>query len=427
MRFDNVADWLAYQESLNVKTIDLGLERVNTVYQRLHLTPHWRTVVSVAGTNGKGSCVAMLTSILTHGGYQVGTYTSPHLFRYNERISLNGRPVDDAILCDAFAQVEAARGDIALTYFEFGTLAALAVFAQAPLDAVVLEVGLGGRLDAVNIVDPDVALITALDVDHVEWLGPDRESIAREKAGIMRPGKPVVCIDPDPPRSLLATAQGMGAEAYCLNHAFTCQDMQNGFWNWQYDEQPAVNYPYPALPGEFQLQNAAGVIMCLQLLKACLPIDEGSTAEGLRKTFLPGRFQVIPGKVTRIFDVAHNVQAAQALAHSLKDLPCRGRTYAVMGMLKDKAIAEVARAMQPVIDGWYVGPVEAPRTASMEYLLEQLNCGTQLESDRIAAFPSIAAAYSAANKQAADGDRIVVFGSFYTVAAILPLAQKISV
>jgi dihydrofolate synthase/folylpolyglutamate synthase len=427
MRFDNVADWLAYQESLNVKSIELGLERVKAVYDRLQLAPDWRAVITVAGTNGKGSCVAMLTSILTQGGYRVGTYTSPHLFRYNERICVNGQPVNDATLCEAFEKVEAARHEVALTYFEFGTLASLVIFAQASLDAVVLEVGLGGRLDAVNIIDPDVALITALDIDHVDWLGADRDSIAREKAGIMRPGKPMVCIDPDPPQSLHEQVRQLGAEAYFINRDFACEAMDESCWRWRYHSQSSVDYPYPPLVGEFQLQNAAGAIMCLALLKQRLPLNEQSIAEGLKRTSIAGRFQVIPGEVVRIFDVAHNTQAAQALALNLNNMPCASRTLAVLGMLEDKSIAQVAHAMAPVVDHWYVGALQVPRAANVEYLADQVHKGLADDRAEISVLTDIESAYGAARDAAAKGDRIVVFGSFYTVAAVLPLAQKMSV
>ncbi|WP_455211654.1 bifunctional tetrahydrofolate synthase/dihydrofolate synthase [Kaarinaea lacus] len=427
MHFDNVTDWLAYQESLNVKSIDLGLERVKAVYERLQLQPCWKAVFTVAGTNGKGSCVAMLASILSHGGYRVGTYTSPHLFRYNERICINGQPVDDALLCEAFEQVELARGDIALTYFEFGTLAALVIFAHASLDAVVLEVGLGGRLDAVNIIDPDVALITALDIDHVDWLGSDRDSIAKEKAGIMRPGKPMVCIDPDPPKSLREQVQLLGAKAYFINRDFNPQQVDETCWRWQTGEQAPAHYPYPPLTGDFQLRNAAGVIMSLHLIKHRLPVSERSIAEGLKTATITGRFQVIPGEVTRIFDVAHNAQAAQALARNLLNYTGAGRTFAVVGMLKDKAITDVANAMAQVVNYWYVGDVQVPRSANAAHLAEQVAKGLQGNQTDVRVFATIEDAYRAANNNASKGDRIVVFGSFYTVAALLPLAQKISV
>jgi dihydrofolate synthase/folylpolyglutamate synthase len=423
MHFDNVADWLAYQETLNVKSVDLGLERVNAVYERMQLVPQWGTVITVAGTNGKGSCVAMLTSVLTQCGYRVASYTSPHLFRYNERICINGEPVDDAALCAAFAQVEDSRGDTALTYFEFGTLAALAIFAQASPDVMVLEVGLGGRLDAVNIIDPDVALITALDIDHVDWLGEDREQIAREKAGIMRSGKAMVCIDPDPPRALTAMAQQINAEAYFINRAFVYQVLDESLWRWQYDDHDPVDYPYPALAGDFQLRNASGVLMVLQLLKDRLPVERNCVATGLRRTFIPGRFQIMFGAVNRIFDVAHNVQAAKALAHNLNSMPCLGKTYAVLGMLKDKAISEVAHTMKSVIDRWYVGSLNVPRGADAGYVAEQVSQGVGPAPATITTFDNIENAYHAANHAAEDGDRIVIFGSFYTVTALLPRQQ----
>lgn len=427
MRFNTVADWLAYQESLNVKSIDLGLERVKRVYERLRLQPRWGAVITVAGTNGKGSCVAMLTSILSHGGYRVGSYTSPHLFRYNERICINGQPVADDVLCAAFEHVEAARADVALTYFEFGTLAALVIFAQTTLDALVLEVGLGGRLDAVNIIDPDVALITALDIDHTDWLGPDRESIAREKAGIMRPGKPMVCIDPEPPQSLREAARQIHAQAYFINRDFTAHAINDSLWHWQMADEESMELPYPSLAGDFQLDNAAGVIMCLRLLKARLPLQQNAIARGLQSTIVAGRFQVITGPVTRIFDVAHNAQAAKSLAANLKRLPCQGKTYAVVGMLKDKAIADVAHVLAPLIDHWFLGQLHGARAADADYLGAEVRRGVGSAEDKISAFPSVESAYEGACAAATHGDRIVVFGSFYTVAAVLPLAQQMRV
>jgi len=432
MRFDNVADWLAYQESLNVKSIDLGLERVKIVYQHLRLSPNWRAVITVAGTNGKGSSVAMLASILTAAGYRVGSYTSPHLFRYNERIRVNGVDVADETLCEAFAQVEQARGDSALTYFEFGTLTALLIFAQVTLDVVILEVGLGGRLDAVNIIDPDVALITALDIDHMDWLGSDRETIAREKAGIMRPGKPMVNIDLDPPQSLKTAAQALGAKAYFIDHDFSARVNDGSSWWWQCAGGEPQLYSRPLLAGDFQLRNAAGVIMTLELLKSRLPVSSEAIEQGLKTASVPGRFQIIPGAPIHIFDVAHNAQAAKELARNLQNPVCHGRrqsqgqTIAVFGILKDKAIAEVVRAMIHIVDFWYVGKLNADRAADVDYIVTEMR-EAGVPSDKISVYSDIENAYDAAKSGASAADRIVIFGSFYTVSGVLPLVRQISV
>lgn len=428
MRFDSVSDWLAYQESLNTKSIDLGLERVQAVYQRLttgaqqleiqqpsaQFDPQWRAVITVAGTNGKGSCVAMLTSILTESGLNVGSYTSPHLFRYNERICINRQPVEDAELCRAFEIVEQVRGEIPLTYFEFGTLAALVIFARQPLDAIVLEVGLGGRLDAVNIIDPDVALITAIDVDHVDWLGDNRESIAKEKAGIMRQHKPMVCVDPNPPESLKQTAKQLSVPAYYIADTFSCRKLDETTWCWSYGGTE-MTLPNPTLAGDFQLQNAAGVVMTLELLKDVLPLREGALAAGLKNTVLAARFQLLPDSVTRIFDVAHNTQAAKELAKNLTNMACAGRTHAVLAMLKDKAIDEVVAAMLDVVDDWYVADLAVPRGACADEVAKHFPPGAIVSK-----FNEVQTAYQTALSNAVQGDRVVVFGSFYTVAEAMP-------
>lgn len=428
MRFDNVARWLAYQESLNSKSIDLGLERVTAVYQRLQLSPRWRAVITVAGTNGKGSSVAMLDSIFNAAGYHVGSYTSPHLFRYNERIRINGLAVNDDTLCEAFSQVEKARGEIALTYFEFGTLAAFWIFDRASLDVVILEVGLGGRLDAVNIVDPDVALITALDVDHVNWLGTDRETIAKEKAGIMRSGKPMVNIDPDPPQSLQAAAKEIGAQAYFLDRDFTVRKQDESSWWWQCAHSEPQLYPCPSLRGDFQLRNAAGALMTLELLKTRVPVNRQAISQGLKNTFIPGRLQIVPGKPLRIFDVAHNAQAAKELARNLQNTVCyrgpqrHGKTYAVFGVLRDKDIVQITQAMQNVVDFWFIGQLDVDRAAAADYTVAQLR-EAGVPADNISSYSSIEKAYDAVLSIAGEEDCIVVFGSFYTVASVLPLVR----
>ena len=299
-RFQTLAGWLNWQEGLHPKKIDLGLERVADVASRLGTLQLEQTVITVAGTNGKGSSVAFLESILSAAGYRVGTYTSPHLFRYNERIRINSHEVDDAALCEAFAAVDEARGTSTLSYFEFGTLAALQLFSQAPLDIVVLEVGLGGRLDAVNIIDATVALVTSVGIDHCAWLGTDRESIGREKAGIFRATRPAICSDPAPPASVEKHAQKIGADWYCLGQAYDYTEEPGG-WTWRGAGRALEALPCPSLPGKHQLNNAAGVLMALELLSGQHPVTRAAIEQGLQSVSLPGRCQVVAGAVEQIF------------------------------------------------------------------------------------------------------------------------------
>jgi dihydrofolate synthase/folylpolyglutamate synthase len=426
MQLSTLSGWLAYQETLNKNVIDLGLERVQAVLQRLLPNQRWPAIVTVAGTNGKGSCVALLSEILVRGGYRVGAYTSPHIFRYNERVTLNGVPVNDAMLCDAFAHVERARQEAALTYFEFGTLAALYIFAQSDLQVVLLEVGLGGRLDAVNVLDADVALITNIAIDHVQWLGPDREAIAREKAGVMRRDKPVVCTDEEPPVALRSEINRIGAQAYFIRQHFRYV-RREAVWDWECDKQIFTDLPLPALFGEHQLRNAAGVLMVLQLLSSKLPLHTNAVRQGLVSVRLPGRFQEIPvrlpcGVIPHVFDVAHNQDAAIKLAAALKVYPVQGRTVAVVGMLADKAIADVLRAMLGTVDIWCIGGLAVPRAAEAKHLSESLPA-----SAVVYCFDSVKQAYKSAKTLAEPNDRIVVFGSFHTVEAILPEATDCDV
>jgi len=433
MRFDKLADWLAWQEQLHPVAIELGLERVQAVFSPLFPSPSTFAVVTVAGTNGKGSSVAMLEAILRAAGYRVGAYTSPHLQRYNERIRIGGQLVSDAALCRAFARVDQARGDISLSYFEFGTLAAMDIFYHAAPDIVLLEVGMGGRLDAVNVMDPDVALVTAIGLDHIDWLGTDRETIGREKAGIFRAARPAVCSDPRPPHSLVAQARAVGAELHLLgcdyNYAIDGQAenrpsafMPQGVtpassWTWQGGGRHLRELPMPALIGEFQLQNAAGVLMTLACLPDSFTIERQAIAQGLSEVCLPGRFQQLPGAVPCILDVAHNRESAAALATTLAARPCRGKTYAVVAMLRDKDIVGVLAEMQRVVDEWYPAALSGERAAPVEQLrgvLEsQLHCPVAWRGARVRA------AYQAAVDRALPGDRIVVFGSFYTVAEVI--------
>lgn len=415
MRFTSLEQWLSWQETLHPSTIELGLERVGQVLDAMGLRHPSHAVITVGGTNGKGSSVAMLDAILRAAGYRVGCYTSPHLLRYNERIRIDGEMVSDAALCEAFARVDAARGDTSLTYFEFGTLAAFDIFARAGLDCAILEVGMGGRLDAVNLVDADVALVATIDVDHADWLGPDRETIAREKAGIFRAGRPAVCSDPNPPASLLDEAARLGAHLYRLGHEYDYRrhDQQ---WEWWSSLSRRDALLLPALRGTSQLENASGVLMALALLAERLPVNQQQVRQGLLAVHLPGRFQVTPGPVTEIWDVAHNPESAQELAQTLQQMPCRGRTRAVVGMLADKDIAAVLSHMAPVIDDWYPASLAVPRGASAARLVEALAChGVEV----VRTFASVSEAHAAAMSEARPDDRVVTFGSFYTVAEVM--------
>lgn len=417
MRFDSVAKWLTWQESLHPFTIDLGLDRVADVYQQMGLDKPAPIVISVAGTNGKGSSVAMLSAILTAAGYRVGCYTSPHLLRYNERISVGEQNIDDEALCRAFDHVDTARTNISLTYFEFGTLAALSFFSSIELDVVVLEVGLGGRLDAVNVVDSDVALITAIGIDHQQWLGESRESIAGEKAGIMRTGRPWVCSDPAPPKILFSHANELEAPGYILGQEFSYERDKNS-WSWKGPSKSHLNVDMPRLEGGFQLQNAAGVLQVLDLLETQLHIEHDAINSGLNSVSLPGRYQRLAGGIDQIVDVAHNPHAAQALASALADDPCGGKTLAVVAMLIDKDIAGVLSALLEQVDEWYLGSLDVPRGAHSKQLKRYLqDAHTQ---SPIMAYNSVTEAHIQAMENATKADRIVIFGSFFTVAEVLP-------
>ncbi|MCK5382571.1 MAG: bifunctional tetrahydrofolate synthase/dihydrofolate synthase [Gammaproteobacteria bacterium] len=415
-RFNTLADWLAWQETLHPQKIDLGLERVATVAERLQLLQPDFTVVTVAGTNGKGSSVAMLESVLLAADYRTGCYTSPHLHRYNERIRIGGQEVDDASLCSAFADVDEARGSVSLSYFEFGTLAALLLFSRASLDVAVLEVGLGGRLDAVNVLDSDVALITSIDIDHSAWLGIDRETIGREKAGILRAGRPAVCSDANPPHSIENRARELGAHWFCLGAQFSYRSTATA-WSWQGTSSAYQDLPLPALTGQHQLDNAAGVLMVLEAVADELPVSRTAIEQGLQTVNLTGRCQILSGAVELIFDVAHNVASARRLARVLLDRPVSGATYLVLGMLDDKDIAEFTAALADSVDYWYLATLGSDRGLTASVLRDRMCCPKAEKNTRC--FPDAARAFQQAKIEAVRGDRIVVSGSFMTVAEAL--------
>lgn len=421
MRFSTLHDWLSWQEQLHPATIELGLDRVREVWRRLGEKRPARHVITVAGTNGKGSSVAVLEAIARAAGYRVGAYTSPHLLRYNERVRIGAREASDRELMRAFAEIDAARGDISLTYFEFGTLAALRIFAAADLDLAVLEVGLGGRLDAVNIIDADVALITPIGLDHTEWLGADRESIGREKAGIMRAGMPVVCNDAAPPQSVLRYAAEIAARLSLLGRDYDFRLFGAG-WTWRCGGRTWAGLPRPGLLGPHQYANAAGALMALHLLSVSLPVSRGDIAAGLAAVRLPGRFQPLDAVGMRVVDVAHNPHGAEVLAGALRERPAAGRTHAVWSMLNDKDVAEAVRIMAPLVDVWHVAPLATPRAAPVERLAGALQ--EQAPAAEMRAYTDIVSAWQGACAAAAAHDRVIAWGSFHTVAAVLQTQEK---
>ena len=414
--------WLQYLESLHSQTIELGLERVGAVAQRLGIQLDAVKFV-VGGTNGKGSTCAMLEAILLAAGYKVGLYTSPHLIDFNERARINGEIVSDATFVEQFQAVEAARGDISLTYFEFTTLAVLRMFSQARLDAVVLEVGLGGRLDAVNIVDADCAIVTSVDLDHMDYLGDTREKIGFEKAHIYRAGKPAICSDPVPPQSLLDHAAAIGADLWLFTRDFNYSgDRQQWAYGGREQRRPAL--AYPALRGANQLLNAAAALAALESVRDRLPVPQQAVRIGLLQASLPGRFQILPGQPLVILDVAHNPHAAAVLAQNLDNMGFHPYTHAVFGMLSDKDIAGVVARIGTRIDHWYCAGLPGPRGLAPQALADQVRSALPAapagaEAPSVQAFADPAAAYAAARAAAGEGDRILVFGSFLTVAAVL--------
>ncbi len=412
-----LAGWLEYIERQHPLSIALGLDRVNVVRDALALKPVF-PLITVGGTNGKGSACMMLDAILGHAGYRVGTYTSPHLLLYNERVRIVGREADDDELIRAFAAVEQARAGcgVALTYFEFGTLAAVWLFQQMQVDVAVLEVGLGGRLDAVNVFDADAALLMSVGLDHMEYLGDTRESIGAEKAHIFRQGRPAICADAEPPSTVIDHAARIGAELLLIGRDF---DFEAQPRQWSYRGKGGARHglPMPALLGTFQLVNASACIAALDALRDRLPVTAGDIRSGLVRVENPGRFQVLPGRPAVILDVAHNPHAAAALATNLVQMTGFRNTYAVFSMLKDKDVDGVARALRGHVDHWLLAPLEGPRALPVADLESYLRDAGVTAPITLCA--NIAEACDRAYQMAGDGDRILAFGSFLSVAAAM--------
>ncbi len=412
-----LAEWLAHCERLHPKTIELTLDRVAAVKARLAIE-FVAPVIVVAGTNGKGSTCAMLESIALAAGYRVGLYSKPHLVHFEERCRIDGRSVDAAELLPQFEAVEQARGDVSLTYFEFTLLAIARLLAAARLDLVILEVGLGGRLDAVNAFDGDCAVITSIDIDHSEFLGNDRESIGREKAGIMRRGRPVVVSDPMPPRSVVAEATRVGADLRLAGVDFRHSgDRQQ--WSWTGRAMRFSGLGYPALRGANQLLNASGALAALEALRERVPVSAQAVRTGLATVELPGRFQVLPGEPTLVLDVAHNPHAVAALAVNLDQMGFFPRTHAVFGAMRDKDVEAILRRLMPLVDAWHFTDLPSPRAATADELAARWRSLAGGSRATAATHGDPSSALAAAVADADPADRIVVFGSFYTVGGVL--------
>ena len=400
----------------------MGLERVGEVKKRMGLQPQCPVVV-VAGTNGKGSVCAYLSQIYTQAGFKVGTLTSPHLLRYNERIAVNTRPVEDAAIVASFERIEAARAGISLTYFEFNTLAAVDIFIREKVDVMVLEVGLGGRLDAVNVFDADCAVVTSVDLDHQAFLGDTVEQVAFEKAGVFRSGKPAICGQTPPPESLRRHAGEIGAELLLIKRDFDFSTLENVQWSYRYHPQNSDGrtrnrnaLPFPALRGAYQLSNAACALTVLECLGDRLPVDIAAIKRGLLLVENPGRFQVLPGRPLTVLHVGHNPHAARALRRSLINLMFAEKRTAVFSILADKDIDGVLDIVKDQFDEWHIAPLDVPRGMTAEALVRKLS---EHGIENVKVFENIEKAYRAALEKAGENDRIVVFGSFHTVAAVM--------
>ena len=433
----SLEDWLRAIEAMHPQSIAMGLERSRVVADRLGLGTHLGLdcpVITVGGTNGKGSTCAMLEAILLAAGYRVGLYIKPHFVRFNERARIDGAEADDATLIAQFEAVQAARTQsptIELTYYEFTTLAILRLFSTQRLDVVILEVGLGGRLDTVNLIDTDCAVVTSIAIDHVDYLGGTREAIGFEKAGIFRNGSPAICGDPEPPASLVDHATAIGADLWRVGRDFNYSgDRQQ--WNFVARGHRRSSLAYPALRGANQLLNASAALAALTALRERLPVAQQAVRTGLAGVELAGRFQVLPGRPTVIFDVAHNPHAAAALAHNLDGMGFHPYTFAVFGAMADKDLAGIVAPLIDRVDRWFVTGLPLPRAASADALAAVIGTALQSraassaneEAVTIESFADPADAWAAARDRVGPDDRIVAFGSFHTVAGVMKARER---
>lgn len=419
MRFKNLQEWLDWQETLHSQKIELGLERIAEVATNLGAcNSNYKTIV-VAGTNGKGSIVSTLESIYHNAGYRVGAYTSPHLIHYNERIRIGQQNVDDESLCKAFNEVDLARGDTSLSYFEFGTLAAMQIFSQADLDVAIYEVGLGGRLDAVNILDSDIAIVASIGIDHVQWLGSTRESIGFEKAGVFRSNHIAICGDDDPPESMINHANKLGTDLQLINQHYSYEKQDNHLWSFKSDQLSWDELPMPSLYGDVQLGNAATALMALSCMDEKLPVTRECVDRGLINISLPGRFQRIQGKCEIILDVAHNLDSAEVLVDNLRALEPATKTIAVFALLADKDVCGIIECVGGMFDEWHISQLDSGRALDKETLQKQLN--NCCHDCTIYSYDTVTEAYQTVKNNVDESMRIVVFGSFLTVAEVLGL------
>lgn len=410
-------DWLGYIESVHSSSIDLTLERIKIVVERLNLNISF-PIITVGGTNGKGSTCTILESIYKEGRYKVGCYTSPHFLHFNERIKINTIAVSDDLLCEAFSKIESIRNDISLTYFEYGTIAAMIIFADANIDIAILEVGLGGRLDAVNVFDSDCAIVTTIDLDHMDYLGHTKEAIGFEKAGIYRTHKTAIYGDFDPPKSLIQYCESIHAELKVIGKDFNYKVHQDSF-DFLIESSFVINTPLPKLQGDFQLVNATSALMAINIMQDKLPLAEKAIKQGISSAFIPGRFHEVRMNPSLILDVAHNPQAAISLSQNLKAHAVSGKTMAVFSILKDKDIFGVIKALSLDIDEWYIAEIQNERAASVEIISKTIHKVNPFA--QIVTLKNIQEAYEFASKEVSINDRIIVFGSFYTVADIMKL------
>jgi dihydrofolate synthase/folylpolyglutamate synthase len=410
-----LADWLNYQQDLHPSSIDLGLERVRAVAERLGLLPLAGRTAIVGGTNGKGSTATLMAALAQAHGERVGLFTSPHLLRYQERITIDGVEAPDEPLVAAFERIEAARGEVSLTYFEFNTLAALALFRDAEVSLTILEVGLGGRLDATNLIDADVAVLCSVGFDHRDWLGDTLEAIGAEKAGIFRRGQPAILGTTEMPASVTQALAALACQVAAAGRDFSWRVHPDGSWDFQQAGAELPRLPAPALAGEIQYRNAATALAALRALPVCAPLQGAKVAAALSRVRLPGRLQRVAGSVEWVFDVAHNEPAAAVLAHELRAFGARGRTLAVFGMLADKDVAAVAAQLDPLVDHWLLCTPQGPRALESERLSERM--GTTHGEVEICG--EVESACDLATQRARPGDRVLVCGSFHTVGPAL--------